>query len=1007
MSERGLSRVPAAVGRWTAMILVGLLAFAATAAVIVTLVLRIAYTNEELEAELAALINESLLGEVELGEVYLSPLSGVVVRGLTVYSSPEFDRVPALELDEFVLAYDLGDLLDERVLVIDTLEIGGLHVNLVERPGLGWNLEHLAPPSEEEEEEPFTLADLPVCVQLNGVGIRELSVAVSDGIAAELGGLSLELGELNTHAGGPLELRLHKEPGPVSLRLGPAAEPQLAAELDSLAFNLDLTAAAENSEPRLEGDLYLSAAGLEVGAPMELAPAGALVLDTSLEIDFADGRIDLDVRRLSLGDYFGLGLRTVVAVGADPGVRLALRELHLEVAPLLEDFGALLPPLAADGAVDAELVTRLDPDGFGGYAIDLEGGVVVSELSAVLPTADGAARIDGLDGSLDFSGSTTLAELQPELTVDGDFRLLAASQGPYSVSGLRLTLAGGVAASGPRLSGLAVGLETETIAGELDGAPVALGGLQLGAVVDADVAAGNFNVRTLTLRLGDALSWDGYAEVSGYGRNGVRVGFAPLTTRPEDLLALVPPTVLDPGDLYPYGGVRLEGEVQLAPGALELAAEPLAMLELVRTDLELELSRSGLATPYGGADGVDARLGLDLVGGSGDLTLTAGVDEVIAPVGQDLRDIDLDLAARLDGLQTLELERLTVDVASLDTSLAVNGGVSDLLGAPQLALRLQARAGRIGEELKINTGAMRIRGQVGLELEAAGPLTGSRPLRVKGRVRFHQLEVSQGAALSVNGLEGELPIDQAVNIQQPLPLPGKRLGEVSPYVERRYDLLAPFTPQPNLTIESVKFGDQHLDDLALRWELSGGALHIWRLALTTLGGEIRGDVHLRLDTAEPTYKTRLVFGGVNVGKLIEGLVADESSAINGDLTLAGEGFDFLGDFNVEGSVNLTKIGSEVVDRMLQFLDPEGSNPSITSVRGLLNRVGRQPKLVKMDLRNQKLTLELQIESTGFSLLSLFASFVDISQIIIPRIPVGGILERIAADLERRGVDTGS
>jgi hypothetical protein len=93
--------------------------------------------------------------------------------------------------------------------------------------------------------------------------------------------------------------------------------------------------------------------------------------------------------------------------------------------------------------------------------------------------------------------------------------------------------------------------------------------------------------------------------------------------------------------------------------------------------------------------------------------------------------------------------------------------------------------------------------------------------------------------------------------------------------------------------------------------------------------------------------------------------------------------------------------------MLQFLDPEGSNPSITSVRGLLNRVGRQPKLVKMDLRNQKLTLELQIESTGFSLLSLFASFVDISQIIIPRIPVGGILERIAADLERRGVDTGS
>ena len=110
--------------------------------------------------------------------------------------------------------------------------------------------------------------------------------------------------------------------------------------------------------------------------------------------------------------------------------------------------------------------------------------------------------------------------------------------------------------------------------------------------------------------------------------------------------------------------------------------------------------------------------------------------------------------------------------------------------------------------------------------------------------------------------------------------------------------------------------------------------------------------------------------------------------------MRGKDFDdIVKRFDVEGSINITRIGKEVLDKMLLFLDPEGTNPSITQVRGLLGGLQKKPDLVTMDLKNQRMTMTIRIVDTGFSLLSLFTSFIDLSLFTIPRIPIADIVRR--------------
>jgi len=991
-----------AIGRWTAQILVGVLAGLATLVVVATLVFRILYPEEKLKGLVLGLVNESLQGEVTVGPVFISPLTGLVARDLAVLSSEEFDRAPVVRLDELILRYDLAKLLTENRISLDVAEARGVKVNLIEIPGLGWNVEHLVPPSEEEKP-PFTWESLPVEVRLRRLSVQELEIAVSDGISASLGGLSLVMGGFDTGKPGPVLLAIRKEPGPVSLRLGPPEAPEAAGRIEELSLKLDLAVPGDPLEATaVSGGFYVAASGINLSAPLEFAPAGELILQGDFDADLATMGVNLTGGRLSLGDYLSLGLEVAATLSGEPRAAVKLALDKVELGPLVRDLSPLLPGINASGGVSGavNLDVRLD-ESFAPRTVAVEAELDLAQVEGGMALPAGPASVAGLNGRIALNTEVELDDPRPTVGLAADLSILSAVEGPYSAGDLKLSAKGTVNLGEFSTPGLEVDLTAGYLSSLGEPGPLLVGDVAVAGTFTADLKGGNFAVEGLSLDLGDTLHWRGGVRAENFGRGGVVADLEEFEVDLGRVMALIPPGMVELPPVRPEGRVKLHGRVELAPGALD-NPDPLALARSLRTSLVVELDDVSVGLPQGGADGVNGRLVLDFDSGDGDVELDATIaDVVLADLPVPVRGVKLGFKGRLKGLEEIQLEKIEADVDSLDLNLTGNGAVSDLLGTPIAALDLQARLGRIGQPMKACAGMADVEGLVGLELALRGPVQGPKPMLITGRLQFHQINFRQGGFLSVTGIEGELPIDNKVVLSAPLPLPGTTEDHSSPFGERRYELLAPFTPPPDLTIGEVRLTgggmpEIRVNDIELTWGVTGGGLHIWRLAAKALGGSLVGRLNLLLTDVVPSFSLQLEFSDVNVGYLIEGVEPTEGAEINGDLRLSGSGADFddiITRFDLEGSVNITRIGKEVLDKMLLFLDPEGTNPSITQVRGLLGGFQKQPDLVTMDLKNQRMTMKIRVVDTGFSLLSLFTSFINLSEFTIPRIPIADIMRR--------------
>ncbi|MCK4594805.1 hypothetical protein KAU45_09915 [bacterium] len=989
-----------AIGRWSAQLLVGIFAGVVSLVVIATLVLRLIFPEDELKELVLDLVNEGLRGEVSLGSVFISPLVGVVARDLVVLSSEEFGRVPAVRLDEFTLRYDLDHLLSDRRITLEVAEARGMDVNLIEIPGLGWNIEHLVVPTEEEKE-PFTWDSIPVEVQLRRLSVRELNLTVNDGISASLGGVSLILSGFDTGNPGPVEIWIQKEPGPVSLRLVPVEAPSIAGRIDELALNLRLSIPEDPlTAQEAAGDFYIAASGINLSAPLEFAPAGGLILQGSFNADIVSQSFTLTQGRLTLGDYLSVGMELAATIGEEPRLALDLRIENAELSPLVRDLHPVLPDLSASGGItgkmdlDVRLSESLVPEE---AAVEAELNLTNIVAGMVLPT--GPARVVGLDGEIALDTTVKLDNPTPTVNLSAELSLLSAEQGPYSAGNLTLTAGGTVDLGRMATEGFQLDLTAGYLSSTGEAGPLLVSDVALTGIFTADLGRGDFTVDGLKLDLADTIHWSGGARIRDFARGGVVAELNDLEVDLGSALALIPPGMVELPPVKPTGRVRLNGRIEVAPGALD-NPDPLVMARSLRAALGVELTEVSVGTPQGGADNVNGHLTLDFDSGTGDLELTATVGRVVlADLPIPVEGVGLKLKGHLENLEEFHLKELDARVDSLDFNLTGKGAVSDLMKTPIVALDLQGRVGRIGHPLKASEGIADVEGQVGVELSLRGGVQGPKPMWITGRIRLHQINFYQAGGLAVTGIEGELPIDVRVVLSDPLPLPGGAEGTVSPFADRRYELLAPFTPPPDLIIEEVRIAGQmmrdvRVEDLELTWAVSGGGLHVWRLGMGILGGSLVGKLNLQLTEEVPAFDLQLEFSDLNVGHLIEGVEPTEESEINGDLRLRVRGSDLsdlINRFEVEGSINITRIGKEVLDKMLLFLDPEGTNPSITQVRGLLGNIQKKPELVTMEIKNQRMTMKIRTADTGYSLLALFTSFIDLSEFTIPRIPIADIL----------------
>ena len=183
----------------------------------------------------------------------------------------------------------------------------------------------------------------------------------------------------------------------------------------------------------------------------------------------------------------------------------------------------------------------------------------------------------------------------------------------------------------------------------------------------------------------------------------------------------------------------------------------------------------------------------------------------------------------------------------------------------------------------------------------------------------------------------------------------------------------------HLTIDKVVSGGLTLSNVSLDLLFDGHAFKIQNLAVNLLSGGLGGNIVLRAGKAFGAT-AQLEAARLNLNDLLEDkLKIAGDSLIDATIGLSVFFEEQTGALDVSRTaVNLhvTHIGREALDRILVFLDPEGSNPTFVGIRSQIKLAN--PSRVTINIARGMMDLEI-LFSEG-----LLSSFK------MDRIPVGSI-----------------
>ena len=131
-----------------------------------------------------------------------------------------------------------------------------------------------------------------------------------------------------------------------------------------------------------------------------------------------------------------------------------------------------------------------------------------------------------------------------------------------------------------------------------------------------------------------------------------------------------------------------------------------------------------------------------------------------------------------------------------------------------------------------------------------------------------------------------------------------------------------------------------------------------------LNGGVAGNLFLTHPEAGPELKFSTEFAGLNFGSLV-GLKEDAESEIDGNVQFGfqiGEGTagQPITLDQIDAKIFITRIGADVLDRILLFIDPEESRPAIVVLRAKLKLAS--PHRLIVTLKNGNLNFEAWLKN---------------------------------------------
>ena len=443
------------------------------------------------------------------------------------------------------------------------------------------------------------------------------------------------------------------------------------------------------------------------------------------------------------------------------------------------------------------------------------------------------------------------------------------------------------------------------------------------------------------------------------------------------------------GNMLPMlSGPRMKGMDSINPkGRLEFTMQAAGRVP-EKTDLEKLTLPFGLKSNLTMHDLAGVVAGYQVQGGNGTLALgysptaspqsqlTSGfkIDRMTLPETlplQELTDTALQLTMTSPDLNEVHLDpiHLTSQGVDLSTKAVIVGlrqfltSSNTPLGTQLAKLFVQVNT-QLGVDLEpfqtaLQTFGISGKGKalIGIDLhkQEQGRLKAS--IQVKGE----KLSVGQEGA-ELQEMNGGLQIRKTLR-WNPNDLKTPSQGSFLPS-DRIAQLKTHSRKGQQITLAEIKIGPVIIQNLSTHVAFQGHVLRIQNLAMNLLGGGIGGNFAIAVE-----HPLRLT-ADFDIANLDINELMTKNNRISGDskisatLALNARFQDETGAIDLSRltcQANITHIGKEALDRLLVFLDPEGSNPTLSNARAQLQLAN--PSHVSIDIARGQLNLQIKFQGS--------------------------------------------
>ena len=373
--------------------------------------------------------------------------------------------------------------------------------------------------------------------------------------------------------------------------------------------------------------------------------------------------------------------------------------------------------------------------------------------------------------------------------------------------------------------------------------------------------------------------------------------------------------------------------------------------------------------------------------------VSAKLDSLLMPEIQDepFNNISINLAATLPDFETVKIDSGEVLAPDLKTRIFVNGHVDSLTGDLRANARFALLTDAVEDTIKFLNDMM-LTGKISqsANVELQGNI-----LHASGNMEVKNLYFVLGDLVKVDSVNGKIHFTEKIDIDSGSLLESKQQEPgLSKAHSFYYDLLRPYYQHSDdqfshLYIRRVQAMDYIVEHVNLDIIIKNERIEIPKFYLNLYDGNMSGFISVNLKDGTPEkmeWQVKANLSRMNSAKLLQSQKQKlEGSNLNMNMELIGKGVDPAGDFDLEGSVYVTKIGPKFADNILRSLDPKRTDKSIQDTRKLLNW-GYKPKLVSCEIKHDNLYPSIHLVK-GNLITKLIPLNLSGGKIELARIPI--------------------